>query len=187
MDAKKEAVLQQLKSLRRAKKISYQDIADGTEEMGEAVSLTTVKRVFAENSRAEDFRYDSTIRPIVRFLAGIEGTLEEPQTFEEARANSETLASVVDLKDAMLTRMGQDLDRQREDFQRQKDFLKQELATARRERDEAQRQVQRFRWLIYGLLILLIICLLLVIVYLMLDRSNPSWGIFWRSAASSLA
>ena len=68
MESKKEEVLRQLKLVRKAKGLSYQNIVDGTESIGTAVSMSTVKRVFAENSKASEFKYSTTLRPIVRFL-----------------------------------------------------------------------------------------------------------------------
>ena len=109
MDTKKEEVLRQLKLVRKAKNLSYQDIVDGTEEMGMAVSMSSVKRVFAEDSRACDFRYSTTLRPIVRFVMGIDGDAEEPKTFEEAKVSADGLAAVVDYKDALITKMEQEL------------------------------------------------------------------------------
>ena len=113
MDSKKEEVLRQLKLVRKAKNLSYQDIVDGTEEIGMAVSMSSVKRVFAEDSKACDFRYSTTLRPIVRFVMGIDGDVEEIKTFEEAKVSVEGLAAVVDYKDALITKHQQELDQLR--------------------------------------------------------------------------
>lgn len=115
MIEKKEEVLRQLKLVRKARGISYQMIADGTEDLGMAVSLSSVKRVFAENSQACDFRYESTIRPIVRFVMGIDGDVGDLETLEEAKANAVGLAAVVDYKDALLNRVEAELERSRQE------------------------------------------------------------------------
>lgn len=166
MDDKKEAVLRQLKTLRKTKNISYQNIVDGTEKTGEAVSMSTVKRVFAESSKASDFRYNTTLRPIVRFVMGIDGDLDEPHTFEEAKANSEALASVVDLKDTMIMRLEQENARSRADFEQQKEYLKQELTLARMEKAAAEKNLKNFRITTYASFILSIACLLVAVAVL---------------------
>lgn len=186
MEDKKEAVLKQLKSLRKTKNISYQDIVDGTEKIGEAVSMSTVKRVFSESSKASDFRYATTIRPIVRLVMGIDGDFEEPQTYEEARANSEALASVVNYKDSMISHLEQEVASVREASEKEKDYLRQELTLARSEKATLEKALRSFRVMTYTFMLLFIVCLLLVIAYLIVDKTHPEWGIFWTAAAASV-
>ena len=185
MISKKEEVLRQLKIVRKTKKLSYQDIVDGTEEMGEAVSMSTVRRVFAENSQAADFRYDNTIQPIARFVLGIDGTLEEPQTFEEAKATSDALTSVVDLKDTMISRLESELARLREDEQYQKHFFERELELARAERDAKERSLNAYRKTTFNFMALFIVALIVVIAYISIDHSTPHFGLFWTANAIS--
>lgn len=61
-------IIEKLKLARKEKGLSYQDVADLTEEAKCAVSLTSVKRVFSSNSEAKSFRYDTTIKPLVQVL-----------------------------------------------------------------------------------------------------------------------
>lgn len=183
--SKKEEVLRQLKIVRKTKNLSYQDIVDGTEEIGEAVSLSTVKRVFAEGSSAADFRYDTTIRPIVRFVLGIDGDSEEPQTFEEAKVTTEALTSVVDLKDTMISRLESELARHREDEQYQKRFFEKELELARAERDAKERSLNTYRKTTFIFMALFILALILVIAYISIDHSTPHFGLFWTANALS--
>lgn len=185
MKSKKEEVLRQLKIVRKTKRLSYQDIVDGTEEMGAAVSMSTVRRVFAENSQATDFRYDNTIQPIARFVLGIDGTLEEPQTFEEAKANSDALTSVVDLKDTMIARLESELQRLREDEQYQKHFFEKELELARAERDAKEKSLNTYRKTTFIFMALFILALIFVIAYMSVDHSTPHFGLFWTANAFS--
>lgn len=196
MNTKKEAVLDQLKQARKTKGMSYQDIVDGTEEMGLAVSLTTVKRVFSADSTAADFRWDTTLRPIARVIFGMDSD-EEPQTLEEARADVSGLSAVVDYKDAMIKKLEADLERAHSGHQRELAsheeaesrkiaYLREEIQVARAERDAKEKSLQRYRTTTFLFLVLFIVSLLIVITYLMLDRSNPNWGIFWRDAATSI-
>ena len=61
-------IVEQLKAVRAEKEYSYQKIAKLTEDMGESVSLSTIKRVFTGDARK--FRWD-TIRPIATVLLGV--------------------------------------------------------------------------------------------------------------------
>ena len=156
MKSKKEEVLRQLKKVRKTKNISYQDIVDGTEDMGEPVSLSSVKRVFAEDSKACDFRYDTTLRPIVRYVMGIDGDVEEPKTIEEAKVNVEGLAAVVDYKDALIAKLEDELRRAREDHHssvermesaevRKIAYLRAELESARSAIKDTEAKLSRWR------------------------------------------
>lgn len=190
MIEKKEEVLRQLKLVRKARGISYQMIADGTEDLGMAVSLSSVKRVFAEDSKASDFRYESTIRPIVRFVLGVDGGLDGPDTYEEAKANAEGLAAVVDYKDAVLKRLEDELARVRTDNAitiekmeaaeaRKLSYLMEELQRLREEKKMAETRMERWRTTSIAFLGLFVASLLVVVAYLLTDRSHPQWGIFW--------
>lgn len=190
MISKKEEVLRQLKIVRKAKNISYQAIVDGTEELGMAVSLSSVKRVFAEDSKACDFRYDSTLKPIVRFVMGVAGDIEEPKTYEEAKINVEGLAAVVHLKDEMLSRAEQELLRSREDHkleierlqaaeERKIAYLKEEIKRARDDKEHLEIRLARWRTTTILFLSLFVTSLLFVIAYLLTDHRTPEWGIFF--------
>lgn len=190
MISKKEEVLRQLKLVRKAKNISYQAIVDGTEELGMAVSLSSVKRVFAEDSQACDFRYDSTLKPIVRFVMGVDGDIEEPKTYEEAKVNVEGLAAVVQLKDEMLSRAERELLRSREDHkleierlqaaeERKIAYLKEEIKRARDDKEYLEIRLARWRTTTILFLSLFVTSLLFVIAYLLTDHSTPEWGIFF--------
>ena len=156
MITKKEEVLRQLKIVRKAKKISYQDIVDGTEEMGTAVSLTSVKRVFAEGSDVNSFNYDATIRPIVRFVMGVDGDVDEFESLEAAKANVEGLAAVVDYKDALIAKLEDELRHAREDHRssvermesaevRKIAYLRAELESARAAIKDTEAKLSRWR------------------------------------------
>ena len=63
-----------LKQVRKEKNLSLNDIVEMT---GNYLSKTTVQRVFADNSENVSFRYDDTLRPLVRALLGDIDTIEE--------------------------------------------------------------------------------------------------------------
>jgi hypothetical protein len=156
LGAKKEEVLRQLRIVRKVKKISYQSIVDGTDAIGAAVSMSSVRRVFDERFHADDFRYDTTIKPIVRVVMGIEEDFyEEPQTIEEATANVEGLVAVVDYKDATIER------------------LEAELA-------KTQKWLKALKIAAIAMGISLILCAMLLEAYIVLDIDHPEFGLLFR-------
>ena len=72
MTSTKELILK-LKEVRKEKNLSLNDIVEMTNGM---VSKTTVQRVFSEGSEETSFRYDDTIRPLVKALLDID-TIED--------------------------------------------------------------------------------------------------------------
>lgn len=69
-------IILKLKQTRTEKNLSLDDIVALT---GENVSKTTVQRVFADGSEHNSFRYNDTIRPLVKALLDVE-EIEETDT-----------------------------------------------------------------------------------------------------------
>lgn len=156
MGSKKEEVLRQLRIVRKAKKMSYQSIVDATESIGAAVSMSSVRRVFDERFHADDFKYETTLKPIVRVVMGIEEEFyEEPQTLPEATANVEGLVAVVDYKDSTIDR------------------LQVELSTAKR-----WLKALRIAAIVMGITI--IVLMMLLEAYIVLDLDHPEWGLLCK-------
>lgn len=107
--SERQELLQKLRIAKDAKGLSYQDIVDITEENGEAVSLSTVKRIFQKDSNLDDFRYHQTVRPVVRAVLGMDEETEKPaekpssEQAEQYYATIEGLKAVVDLKHEQIT------------------------------------------------------------------------------------
>lgn len=107
----KQELIQKLKEARKAKDLSYQNIVDITEENGEAVSMSTVRRVFTSlPEEADSFKYNQTLRPIVRAVLGMNEETplpEEAPTTEQMNqyyAEIEALKAVVDFKSELLAK-----------------------------------------------------------------------------------
>lgn len=92
-ESKRELVLR-LQNLRIEKGLSYQDILEQCEARGEAVSISTIKRVFSKGGETSDYRYESTLLPLVHVLC--EAEAEEPATVAVEQAD--TLQAMVDLQ-----------------------------------------------------------------------------------------
>ena len=90
-ESKRELVLR-LQKLRTEKRLSYQDILEQCEARGEALSLSTIKRVFSKGGEDLDFRYESTLLPLVHVLC--EAEAEEPAAVAE---QADTLQAAMDI------------------------------------------------------------------------------------------
>ena len=107
-EANKKVILR-LKEAKAQKNLSYQDIVDACEAQGEAVSLSTVKRIFAKDSEdGPDYR-PYTINAIFHAVIGTEdlelsaaeeAALTDPA--KEAIIENAALKAVIELRDATI-------------------------------------------------------------------------------------
>ena len=93
----KQDLLEKLRAAKEAKGLSYQDIVDITNKNGEAISLTTVQRIFKRGSNIEEFRYHKTIRPIVHAVLGDDSDTLDTDP-EVCQTTIEALRAVADFK-----------------------------------------------------------------------------------------
>ncbi len=122
-------IILRLKELKEKNNLTNSQIEDITKTKGESVSLTTIKRVFAEGSEdeAERFSYNLTLRPL---LIALEDLPLDPVAV--SRTNSEhenkvaTLQNVIQIKNI-----------EKENLEKEIKALKQQLAEV-----EAARQRQ---------------------------------------------
>ena len=97
-------IIARLRVVKKEKGYSYQKIVDMTEEIGEAVSLSTVKRVFSEEHH--EFRW-ATIRPIATVLLGVGFETPEPDDSDPDQPQKyyaviEGLKAIVEAKGEMI-------------------------------------------------------------------------------------
>lgn len=104
-----QKVILRLKEVRAQKKMSYQDVVDACEALGEAVSLSTVRRIFAKDSEnGPDYRtytIDAIFHAVigtedVDLTAAQEAALTE--TEKEIVTENSALKAVVELRDATI-------------------------------------------------------------------------------------
>ena len=71
---KSQELIRQLKEIKAANEITYPRILDRMEKNGKPVSLTTLRRVFADGSEANasTFSYENTLLPIAEVLLNVE-------------------------------------------------------------------------------------------------------------------
>ena len=82
-------IILKLKETRQEKNLSLNDIVDMTNGM---VSKTTVQRVFSDGSENTSFRYDDTIRPLVKAMLDVD-TIEDSDDMD-----TKALKSLLKLK-----------------------------------------------------------------------------------------
>ena len=105
-----QELLSKLREAKEARGLSHQDIVDITEENGEAVSLSSVRRVFDKDAKIEDFRYKTTLRPIIRAVLGLDEENQPPesrptlQQAEQDHTTIEALKALVEFKSDMLNK-----------------------------------------------------------------------------------
>lgn len=68
VNEKKLELIEELKELRIQRDMTYQQIADATEELGSPVSLSTIKLVFSAR-RNHDHDYNNVLKPIADVLS----------------------------------------------------------------------------------------------------------------------
>uniref|UniRef100_A0AAU8B8S4 HTH cro/C1-type domain-containing protein n=1 Tax=Dulem virus 33 TaxID=3145751 RepID=A0AAU8B8S4_9CAUD len=188
-------ILEQLKAVRKIKGYSYQAIADKTEEIGKAVSLSTVKRVFAEGSTLDAFRYDTSIQPIAVVLLGIGEETEPPgqasaQREAEYYTTIEALKSVVAIKNETIAAMQKALDDKTAECEHLKDEHRADIDALKHEHDAREAETRRaYQQGIAdrnrtnrNLSIALFVLLAIVLGIILLDLCLGGYGWFRRAA-----
>lgn len=71
---KSQELIRQLKEIKTKNEITYPRIMERMEKNGKYVSLSTLRRVFADNSEmsANNFNYENTLLPIAEALLNVE-------------------------------------------------------------------------------------------------------------------
>lgn len=68
-----QELIRQLKAAKKEKEITFPRLMEKLEQNGKAISLTTLRRVFADNSEQFDsFSYENTLLPIAEILLSVE-------------------------------------------------------------------------------------------------------------------
>lgn len=114
-------IIAQLKVVRVEKELSYQKITDMTEEIGDPVSLSTVKRVFTDDKHT--FRWD-TIRPIATVVLGVGFETPEPDKSDPNQPQLyyneiEAFKTIIEAKAEMIAAKDQSIDFLQKQLRRQ--------------------------------------------------------------------
>jgi len=132
-------IIIQLKQIREERGLTIQDVHDLVISSGGYVSISSVKRVFSEESETTSFRYQDTIQPIVRALLGVNE--ETPENNDITANEIDALKNVILLKDSII----KDLQSQNEAFSEKVENLEREsarhIAEMHQLREEAKRKI----------------------------------------------
>ena len=140
----REIVLK-LKQKRQEMNLSLNDIVDLTNGM---VSKSTVQRVFADDSENTSFRYNDTIRPLVKVLLDIE-------EYEESDdMDTKALKSLLRLKIQRIEELENQIndekiknqrkiEKEREQYERHIKLLEEQIATKDRRMEEMKKRFDK--------------------------------------------
>ena len=194
---KTKDVILQLKKVKAERNLTLQQVHEKVLENGGFISLSTVRRVFAEGSEDQGFRYEDSIMPIVNALLDVQSSSKDA---ENDGADIETLRAVLRYKNSVIAELQADaanveakVKAAKEEQQKKIDFLVAQLAGKDEQLKAKDQQIQdrgklldERRDFIYrkdriiGILGLLLgICLVLMFSALIIDKLNPNLGFFW--------
>lgn len=110
-------IIRNLKRVRQENGLSISEIVRICEESGNAVSETTIKKVFSDGSEALGFNYENTLKPIINAL------LDD----HEETAETDMMVSVAQFKEAKIQALEAQLARQEDSYKRRIEFLKEQI------------------------------------------------------------
>ena len=100
-----QELIRQLKEIKQKNEITYPRIMERMEKNGKFVSLTTLRRVFADNSEsnAQTFSYENTLLPIAEALLNVED-LPTPADSPHAK-EIDALKAVIHVQNEEISRL----------------------------------------------------------------------------------
>lgn len=114
-------LIRQLKAIRKNQNLSFQQIYEMLEEENLHVSINSIKKVFADGSEDEHFRYHDTLQPISRVLLRTYGSeIGDPEI--------DALHAAIKVKDELIERRQAELTLCREEHARRTEFLLKQIA-----------------------------------------------------------
>lgn len=141
LNEQKLKFIAELKELREARGITYQQIADETEANGEAVSLSTIKHVFSEKY-SHDHSWESVLRPIANVLM--------PPS-EDDDLETKALQTRIELNKEIIKQLQDQLKHEKENHKsreqfliEQIDFYKEQIKTKDEELRFRAKQIKRY-------------------------------------------
>lgn len=134
-----QELIRQLKEIKTKNEMTYPRIMDRMEKNGKVVSLTTLRRVFADGSElnADAFNYETTLMPIAEVLLNA----EDIPTPDESPYSSEinALKAVIHVQNEEIARM-HDL---KEHLEARVTFLLEQIERKDRRMDEKDEIIRR--------------------------------------------
>ena len=135
LNAKKLEFIKELKELRSQKGITYQQIADETENNGESVSLSTIKHVFSDKYN-HDHSWELVLRPIANVLM--------PPT-EDDDLETRALQTRLELNKEIIKQLQERLDNKEEKHKNRESFLMEQIAFYKDQIKFKDAEIKRFQ------------------------------------------
>ena len=132
-------VITRLKRVREENGLSYQRIADLVEANGGYVSMSTIRRVFAEGSETFGWQYENTLRPIADAVLGVYA----PSDVAADEETVEALRAALRYKNERLAEAQAQLARVEESYRRRLDFVKEQVALKDARIDRRDAMIER--------------------------------------------
>ena len=132
----KRKTIRRLKEIKSEQGLSVQKIMDLMEERGQFVSESTIKRVFADGSEEQSFRYQDSIAPIADVLLDIYG---DTSSLEDA----ESLRHIIREKNKLIEFLMIKLDEQEAAFESRKSMYEERKSIYDRNIARLEKQIER--------------------------------------------
>ena len=132
----KRKTIRRLKEIKSEQGVSVPKIMDLMEERGQFVSESTIKRVFADGSEEQSFRYQDSIAPIADVLLDIYG---DTSSLEDA----ESLRHIIREKNKLIEFLMIKLDEQEAAFESRKSMYEERKSIYDRNIARLEKQIER--------------------------------------------
>ena len=117
-------IVTRLKRVREENGLSYQRICDLVEQNGDAVSLSTIRRVFEDGSENYGFQYENTLLPIARAVLDIYPSAESEGAEAGVSADAAgALKAIIEYKTEKIAALEKQVARMESSYARRLDFL----------------------------------------------------------------
>lgn len=136
---KSQELIRQLKEIKESNEITFPRIMERMERNGKVVSLTTLRRVFADGSEANanNFSYENTLLPIAEVLLNVED-LPTPASSPYA-AEIDGLKSVIHVQNEEIARLHE----LKEHLENRITFLLEQIEKKDRRMDEKDETIRK--------------------------------------------
>lgn len=163
----------QLKAVKAERGLKNPDIVEMLHQKGYFISISTVKRVFAEGSEHQSFWYEESVQPIeeVLLIEAAPTPVEELESIEDAQqyvSQIEGLQAVASFKDELM-----------EELRNSNTELKATIEKKDKTIEKLENELASYRKKLWISFTAVIIVVILAFIYLIIhDIPNPEYGIF---------
>lgn len=176
--------IEKLRSAKDRKGYSYQRIVDESEKLGNAVSLSTVKRVFAPGADPAGFN-PATLHAIAQVL-GVDESAEDGADLQEALAARDARIRELEAQIAQSEEYTEGrLNYLKDEGQNKMDFIFQQEQNRQETQTAHEKQIKHKDHIIFALVVFIIMLLTGYICLLIYDVMNPEIG-FIRGGLQAL-